>query len=332
MKKNKNLLKFMSAIVTTVGLISATSISASASTRLYTFDVLSDTHVKSGDTNANTRLSTALNCIKSNFDDKCIVINGDVVDDYYQYSTLDSVIRNANSGSEKLPYIYFNFGNHEFRAAASNSSQSEWYKWSLNEFATKTNAIQASLSHDSDVTNNSRSSDSSYDWQYVKNNVFFFLGTDRLEYDQQNDCADLNRNYQLSHLDNKLNSSGWKFVFCHQPPHGVIHGADWRNSICERAYNDPNGEYFQSLISKHNNTIMFTSHMHNNFNTYGLDDNCNSNFHQLGGSSVFGTSSVLEASQGLHVVVYDDKVTVKAVQYNSDNDYDVIESKTISLK
>ncbi|MDS0527722.1 metallophosphoesterase [Clostridium sp. SHJSY1] len=329
MKKNKILSKLLITTTTIIGLMIGVSISASAKTRLYTFDVISDTHVKSGDTNANTRTATALKCIKNNFDDKCIVINGDVVDDYYQYDTLQSIISNANSGSEKLPYIYFNFGNHEFRPSASHSSEVEWYDWSVNEFSKKTNAIQSFLSHDSDVTANSRSG--SYDWQYVKNNIFFFLGTDKLEYDEQNDCADLNRDYQLSHLDDKLNNSGWKFVFCHQPPHGTIHGADWQNCICERAYNDYNGDYFEGLLSKHTNTIMFTSHMHNNFNTYNFYDNSDSNFHQLGGTSIFGTSSIMEASQGLHVKVYDSEVVVQGVQYTSDNDYNVIAEKTIKL-
>lgn len=321
MKTMKNLSKLLVATLATVGLISGTSISASASTRLYTFDVISDTHVKSGDTNANTRTATALKCIKNNFNDKCIVINGDVVDNWDGYDALSGVINSANSGSEKLPYIYFNFGNHEFRREASRSSEKEWYDWSVNEFANKTNSIQASLSHDSDVTNNNRSG--SYDWQYVKNNIFFFLGTDRLEYDEQNDCADLNRGYQLKHLDDKLDNSGFKFVFCHQPPHGTIHGADWKNSICERDYNDYNGDYFESLLSKHNNTIMFTSHMHNDFNTYGFNGN-NDNFYKLGGCSIFGTSSILQASQGLHVIVYNDKVIVRALQFNSDDDYDQI--------
>jgi hypothetical protein len=329
MKKNKGLLKFLIVTITTVGLISGTSIGASASTQLYTFDVISDTHVKPGDTDKTT---TALKCIKNNFNDKCIVINGDVVDNMYSYDALSSAVSNANSGSKRLPYIYFNYGNHEFVEDGGGSPVVEWYNWSLNEFGNKTNAIQSSLSYASGVSHGGRGVGQTYDWQYVNSNIFFFLGTDKLAWDDQINCADLNRNYQLSHLDDKLNASGWKFVFCHQPPHGTLHGADWQNCICEREYNDYNGDYFESLVSRHSKTIMFASHLHNNFNSYKFNDNSDSNFHQLGGCSIFGTSSIKEASQGLHVTVYDNQIVVQAVQYNSEYGYSVIPNCTRTIK
>jgi hypothetical protein len=77
---------------------------------------------------------------------------------------------------------------------------------------------------------------------------------------------------------------------------------------------------------------MFASHLHNNFNSYKFNDNSDSNFHQLGGCSIFGTSSIKEASQGLHVTVYDNQIVVQAVQYNSEYGYSVIPNCTRTIK
>lgn len=334
MKSKKSLLKFLIGTITTVSLITGSATSSFAaskpvnkatlsSTPLYSFSVISDTHVIYNDTD---KTINALNCIKNNFNDKCIVINGDVVDNYNEYSTLSRVMSYANnSGSKRLPYVYFNFGNHEFVKDGQGSPEGENYNNLLNNFINSTNSIQSSLGH-SDAY---RDAGKSYDWKYVNGNLLFFLGTDKIAYDDQINCADLDRNYQLNHLFNKLDTtSGWKFVFCHQPPHGIIHGADWQNCICERAYNDYNGDYFESEISKRSKTIMFASHMHNSFNTYRFTGS-NDNFGQLGGCSVFGTSSIKEASQGLHVTVYSDHVNVDAIQYNSGTSYTKLFSKTV---
>lgn len=335
MKKKKSLLTLLVTAITAASLVTATStgsfVAAAktttgatlSNTPLYSFSVISDCHVNTNDTDRNVNFTNALQCIKYKFGgDSCIVMNGDVVDDNSEYDTLGKLISSANSG-KKLPYIYFNYGNHEFDDQPDGSPHVENYNRSLNTFITETNRIQTNYLNHSDAV---RDAGNSYDWKYVKGNLFFFLGTDKLAYDQQINCADLDRNYQLSHLFSKLNStSGWKFVFCHQPPHGTVQGSDWTNCICERSYDDPNGDYFENNIKQYNKTLMFTSHTHRDFNQYkntsdGYKDafgGHNDDFYQLGGCSVFNTSSVRYCAQGLHVIVYSDHVHVDGVQYKS---------------
>ncbi|MHC1683135.1 MAG: metallophosphoesterase [Clostridiaceae bacterium] len=340
MKKSKSLLRLLVAAVTTVGLISGTTAPVSASTTstfLYEFDVISDTHIGAGST-AIKNTSTALNCIKNSFpQSRCIVINGDVVDNYQSssYNTLATVVDYVNknqadpsynptslSGStRKLPYVYFNFGNHEFRPTASSSSIPEYYSWSLSQFNTYTRSIQTKLSPNG-VTYYDRSSTGSYDLQYVNNTKFFFLGTDTLSY--TDDCAYLNPNYQLKYLSSKLDGK-LTFLFCHQPPSGApsnrIYGADTLNCISNT------GDLY-NVIASHPEVIMFTSHEHNKFSSYPFTNGAN--FATLGSSSIFGTSSVLEGPEGCHVKVYNNKVVVSGIHYNSANSYTTVTTKTIN--
>ncbi|MBU3075838.1 metallophosphoesterase family protein [Clostridium estertheticum] len=334
MKIRKKLSKSLVAIIAAVGLISGTSTSAFASTSkmLYEFDVISDTHVGATDPNANAHTTTALNCIKNNFNDKSIVINGDVVDNYWDssYNALYNIVSNANSGSKKLPYIYFNFGNHEFRPSASSSSQPEWYDWSLSQFDTYTRKIQTNLLSPNGVSYGDRGQGQSYDLQHINNTNLFFLGTDRLVYGDTNDCADLDRDTQLNYLKGTLDSGRLTFMFCHQPPHGTVHASDWKNCIWDSVNSDNNSVFFKSLIGQYKNAIMFTSHTHNDFNTYPLKGN-DDNFAMVGNCPIFGTSSIKDASQGCHVVVYNNQVVVTAMHYISDYKYEQLgDPKVIS--
>ncbi|QAA32420.1 metallophosphoesterase family protein [Clostridium manihotivorum] len=324
--------------ITTATLLtgSKTHVSASvkakvATTPLYTFSVISDTHLGSGYT-AIKNTSTALNSIKNNFSDRCIVINGDVVDNYLDssYQDLTNVVNYVNTNTanpsynpssisgktSKLPYIYFNFGNHEFRENATWSSDQSKYDWSLSQFCTYTRSIQTKLTPNG-VSYTDRDRDKSYDVQYVNNATLFFLGSDNVNY---GDCAYLDPNYQLSYLQTKINNKPL-FLFCHQPIYNTVYGSDANNCI----YNSSD---LTNIIGSHSNAIMFTSHTHNSFtSTSGFSQN----FAKVGQSSVFATSSVVEGPQGLHVKVYSDRVVVDAVSYTSGSSYSVIASKTVYL-
>jgi hypothetical protein len=253
MKVKKIISTFLLTTITTAGLAtshitpaSASAKSVSASTPLYTFSVISDTHIGYG-YSAIKNTSTALNCIKNSFTDRCIVINGDVVDNYLDssYQDLANVVNNVNtntaspsynpssiSGSKaKLPYIYFNFGNHEFRENASWSSDQSKYAWSLSQFDTYTRSIQTKLTPNG-VSYTDRDRDKSYDVQYVNNATLFFLGSDNVNY---GDCAYLDPNYQLNYLKTKVNNSPL-FLFCHQPIYNTVSGSDANNCIYNRPY------------------------------------------------------------------------------------------------
>lgn len=313
--------------------IKASAKSVSASAPLYTFSVISDTHIGYDDYSAIKNTSTALNSIKNCFpNDRCIVINGDVVDNYLDssYQDLANVVNCVNtntahpsynpssiSGSRaKLPYIYFNMGNHESRENAHWSSDQSKYDWSLSQFCTYTRSIQTKLTPNG-VSYGDRDRDKAYDVQYVNNSTLFFLGTDDVNH---GDCAYLNPDYQLNYLKTKINNKPL-FLFCHQPIYNTVYGSDANNCIY-------NSNDLTDIISSHSNVVMFTSHTHNN---YTKSKGFSENFATVGESSVFATSSILEGPQGCHVKVYSNKVVVEAVSYTSGNTYSVIASKTVYL-
>lgn len=314
MKKRRFLSKLLVATITTVALISGTTISASAHTLQYSFSVISDTHIGINDNPTHTQqaasnTTTALNCIKNCFpSDKCIVINGDAVDNYHDssYATLANIVNNVNSSGGRLPYIYFNLGNHEFKDQGTYSSNPDDYDWCISQFVTQTRAIQVKLSPASGVSYSCRDTDKAYDLQHVNNTPFFFLGTDSIDWGDTNDCAYLNPDYQLSYLDGHI-GSGLSFVFCHQPPYGVVDGADSSNCIT-------NTEDLKDVLNKHPKAIMFTAHTHLSFEN-------SSDYGELGVCPVFSSPSVYENSEGYHVTVYDDYVYVQGIKYLSNNNY-----------
>ncbi|GFZ32110.1 phosphohydrolase [Clostridium zeae] len=344
MKRNKSLLKVLIASITAVGLICGTSISAFAQGR-YEFDVISDTHVGHSSTDI-TNTTLALNCIKNKFpDSKCIVINGDVVDNNQKtsYDALYNIISNVNSTTTKLPYIYFNYGNHEFRANASDSSSN--YTGNLAYFNQRTRDIQARLlGNKGNVTINERTPGSSYDMQYINkatNDRLFFLGTDYIP-SGNTDNSYLDPNTQLYQLGLAINANktesintGIKkplFVFSHQPIANTVWGSEtsrnWGNII--------DSDQLISKLANHPEVITFTSHIHKGFTSGANADD----FYSLGGNdswgNIFSTSSVSydpnsnpAPAQGYHVIVWSNAVTVQAIQYISNTSYNVISSHTI---
>lgn len=322
MKRHKFLYKLLLTTLTTAALISATAISASASTLQYSFSVISDTHIGINDTSAHAQqaisnTTTTLNCIKNCFpNDKCIVINGDVVDNYQDssYQTLANIISSVNNSGRRLPYIYFNLGNHEFRPSGSSSSIPDYYNWSISQFVNKTRDIQTKLSVASGVTFSCRDTDKAYDIQHVCNTPFFFLGTDSIDWGSTNDCAYLNPDYQLNYMDNSI-GSGLSFVFCHQPPYNTVEGSDSSNCIT-------NTSDLEAVLNNHPKAIMFTAHTHLNFEDH-------SNYSTLGPCSIFSSPSIYENnSEGYHVDVYDNYVHISAIRYTSNNSYYSIPSSS----
>lgn len=110
MNKVKFLFALLTLIIVISILITNIIISKSKHTLLYSFSIISDTHLgvnesKNSKKIAIAKITLTLNCIKYCFpNDKCIVINGDVVDNYYNssYSDLTNAIINANSPSKKF--------------------------------------------------------------------------------------------------------------------------------------------------------------------------------------------------------------------------------------
>jgi predicted MPP superfamily phosphohydrolase len=341
MKKKKMLLKTLIATISIMGLISATSTTASAS---YSFDVISDTHIGADPSwNASGNLQTTFESIKKDItkgnyqNEQCIVINGDVVDNSKasSYNKLSEIIQNEKDG---LPYIYFNIGNHEY-ASESNPYTLAPYSYGLNLFNSTINGIQKSLDTKGQVTNTPRNN--SYDSQYINssNDRLAFLGTDEIP---ANPCSSSLSNNQLDWLtsfigdntyEGSRTSKGRKpmFIFSHQPVYDTTYGSNFDSW----GYIYPSDSNFiKNALSGHPEIVMFSGHTHKQFSD---DDYWNdANFYSLGDSSsqFFSVPSIGEVDsngpEGYHVTVYSDGIVVAGVKYTSAG-HQVLNTRTVDF-
>ncbi|MBD7909965.1 MULTISPECIES: metallophosphoesterase [Clostridium] len=336
MKKHKSLLTLLIATISTIGLISVTPTAASAA---YSFDVISDTHIgpdddpsPNGAFHPNANLNTTFESIKNNIkngkykNEQCIVINGDVVDNSQQ-SSYNKLYNIVNQQKDGLPYIYFNIGNHEYDANPYvQPNIIEDFHTGLNRFNSNTNNIRKLLSANTKgkVTDTDR--DNSYDIQYInnKNDRLLFLGTDEIP---TNPCAAyLNPDTQLNWLQGRIqdntneggDSKKPMFIFLHQPLYQTTYGStfdDW-------GYLYPNNTtYVKQWLTGHPEIVVFTGHTHEQFKE---NDEWNSdNFFSLGdnSASIFNVPSIGNDSgkgpQGYHITVYSDGIVVTGVRYTN---------------
>jgi 3',5'-cyclic AMP phosphodiesterase CpdA len=346
MKKRKNFLTILIATISTIGLISLTSTTASAS---YSFDVISDTHIgPSDDTDPNggfhpyKNLNNVFTSIKAKYpDDQCIVVNGDVVDNSQQtsYDQLYNIVNNQKSG---LPYVYFNIGNHEYAANPYvQPNIIEDLNTGLNKFNYNTNRIRSLLNSKNQVTTDPR--EHTYDIQYInsKNDRLVFLGTDEIT-NGHPEAAYLNPNGQLDWLhqviqNNTTEGSNTKkgkkpmFIFLHQPLYDTTYGST--NQEWGYLYEN-NTRYIKEWLNDHPEIIVFTGHTHEQFQDYDYWND--SNFYSLGDNSakIFNVPSTGndngKGAQGYHVTVYSDGVVVTGVKYTG-SDCEVINTRTIDF-
>lgn len=319
---------FLAAIVTIVVLAFATITYVPKHNFQYSFSVISDTHLGVDETKYSSKVAIAkttiaLNCIKNCFPkDKCIVINGDVVDNYYEtsYNSLTSTILNVNSSEKSLPYIYFNLGNHEFKSNGNGPSIEKYYYRSISQFVNKTHYIQTKLNAAADVSHFCRDKSKSYDLQYVQHTPFFFLGSDSITEASTNDCAYLKPD-QLSYLNHHINR-GLSFVFCHQPPYNTVKGSDASNCIS-------NTNDLLNVLSNHPKAIIFTAHTHMAFENYPLT--FGNNYSKLGSCPVITSPSVYRSLEGLHISVYNDLVYIQGIKYCSNISYTTYPGWSITI-
>lgn len=324
MRKKKNLITLLAATIVTVGLISTTSTTASAS---YEFDVISDTHIgENGGWNSSQKLTNTLNSITASYpNSQCIVINGDVVDNSNQsaYTSLSNTILQAKNKNSNIPFIYFNIGNHEYNPTIGGYSRGD-YQGSLNQFNRNINDIQSKLNTKYWITTDPRNN--SYDIQYIngKNSRLVFLGTDTIP---DNPCSSYIGNSQMNWLLSTIQANtaegnnttkGRKpmFIFSHQTVYDTsIYGSansDW-------GYIDPsNSSVIKNALIGHPEIIMFTGHTHEKF-----AQNDPWNFHDFDTTNqIFSVPSIADNSdgpEGYHVSVYTDGVVVTGVKYTGTN-------------
>lgn len=288
----------------------------------YEFDVYSDSHIVSSTSADSSTLNAALKDIK-NFapDSSAIVSNGDTVDqsDWSLYETLRTIYYNNKAG---LPPVYFNLGNHELfdtSANGGNYNASSFDSKFYNYFLYFSKNIHYSL------TGSTLASDDRtvpYYEEEVEGNHFIFLASESVN---AGDKMDLSTT-QLNWLDNKLwhiqNDEGDQpvFIFAHGSLSNTVAG-----SYSYQGWNGVSQDsQLKFILNKYPNAVYISAHSHWNLTaahtmfegtaTYGggvgatcVNDGALTN--------LWSDNGGVSGSQGLHIMVYDDKIIIKGRDY-----------------
>lgn len=273
---------------------------------LYTFDVMSDTHVQAWDSEQNERVNMAFQDIKKNDPhSKGIIVNGDMVDQGFDdnYKNFFSIV---NKNKEGLPPLYLVMGNHEFMDFSTanpytNATDEKMQKW---------------LSY----TQNS----APYYDTYINGQHFIMLGSEEyseLSSGYDHDYCDISET-QFNWLRTKLAETKDKkepiYLFLHQPMQNTVAG-----SLEYQGWNGvkPDQEQeLRSILKDYPQVIMFNGHTH-----WLLESDHEMYDGKSSFASIFNTASAgylwsdanqaIDSGEGLYIEVYKDKLLVKGRNY-----------------
>lgn len=274
------------------------------------FQVISDIHVTSWDSNLNTRFGNALKDIAATAPDSAgIFIVGDNVDTC-QDATYDNFFSIIDANQTGLPDIYYAIGNHEYFETVSNpylsTNNTLTCAEKADKFLQKTGA--PGLYYD----------------KYINNQHFIVLGSDQTEL--VDDDAYIS-DEQFTWLENKLAETKNKkvpiFLFLHQSMADTVAG-----SIGGKPGQGWNGlkpeqdAKLRSILSKYPQVIMFNGHSHWDIESaHEMYDGADKE------PSIFNTGAVCmlwtdaqqskEGSQGFYVETYNDKVLVRGRDFEN---------------
>ncbi|MDF2958835.1 MAG: phosphohydrolase [Paenibacillus sp.] len=287
---------------------------------LFGFSVLSDIHVQSWDTQSHSKLKTALADLHETAPDaSALILNGDLgngtPDDYQKLKGLLKQLPHP-------PALYASIGNHEFYKAWTTPSG----KWSPESFPngeTEAASIQRFLQFTGES--------SIYHEKIIQGHHFLFLGSEQYrqtnpgnEEDAYLSAAQLDwLRQRLNHTQNSSAADRSKpiFVFLHQPLSETVAGSEC--CVYNRAVLQD--KELRSLLSGYPQTILFSSHSHLNLrlprtmvqdrftmvNTSSVEEpwTVDSNGGYL--------SLAANASEGLYVEVYKEKVLIKGRDFTN---------------
>ncbi|MCI1966477.1 MAG: metallophosphoesterase [Oscillospiraceae bacterium] len=273
---------------------------------LYTFDVISDTHVQAWDSEMNARVNMAFEDIKKNDPhSQGIIVNGDMVDQGFDenYNEFFSIVNKNQNG---LPPLYLVMGNHEFMDFATANPY--------------TNALDGKEQRWLNYTQNS----SLYYDTYINGQHFIMLGSEGytgLDLGYDHDYCDISE-AQFSWLRTKLAETKDKkepiFLFLHQPMLDTVAG-----SMAYQGWNGVKPEQEQelrSILKEYPQVIMFNGHTH-----WLLESDHEMYDGKNTFASIFNTASAgylwsdegqeISSGEGLYIEVYKDKLLVKGRNY-----------------
>lgn len=291
----------------------------------YEFDVYSDSHLVASTNETSNVLDAALKDIK-NFapKTKAIISNGDAVDqaDWSLYSKLRNIYYNNRVN---LPPVYFNLGNHEL----FDDSHATNYKATSFNVKFKDKFLYFSKDIHYNLTGRTLASDDRekpYYEEVINNNHFIFLASESVA---AGDKMDLSKE-QLDWLDNKLwhiqndEADQPVFVFGHGSLLNTVAGS-YTSQNWSGVSQDGQLKF---ILNKYPNVVYITGHSHWNLNanntvfegtaTYGggVGATC-VNDGGLWHVWCDADREVPGTSQGLHVMVYNDRLIIKGRDYQN---------------
>ncbi len=275
---------------------------------LYTFDIVTDTHVTTDQSNIKNKnfLTMLKDVVKVDPDSETLVVIGDMTDTGYEseYQNLMSMY-NSVSGA---PNMLWAIGNHDFTLNRGN-------------YTTQTNLFYKYAKVDNVY----------YD-KWIQGNHFIFLGSEAV--DTAEGINAIITDAQLNWLESKLaeNYIPGKpiFVYCHQAIYntvaGSLPGQGWDGIGDEGTDADASEQRLKAILAKYPEAMYFTGHSHWELNSVGTMYEGNSSMctaFNAGSAGYLWTSygntysggyyysDDHGGSQGFVVEVYRDKVVVR---------------------
>lgn len=275
------------------------------------FPVISDIHIQAPQPKTQQKFAAALQDLRSASPAAdALIINGDLTDgEPADYQKLKETLQH----NPHPPRVYYTIGNHEFFKAWHNKNR-------VRSAATFPNGEteQASIARFLSLTGEK----SVYHAKVIKGYTFVFLGSEQY---RQSNPTNLEDAYlskkQLDWLEQTLTKASQTgkpiFVFLHQPLPRTVSGT---YTCCTNNRAVIQHEELKDILNRFPEVILFTGHTHwelklpktfvqDNFtmvNTSSVVQPWTDNGQPGGGIPVKG-----EASEGLVVNVYTDKVEIK---------------------
>ncbi|TVY09408.1 metallophosphoesterase family protein [Paenibacillus cremeus] len=282
----------------------ATTATASTTEPLFSFMILSDTHVNSYAAEQSDKLRKALDDITS-FESKVetVLITGDITDsgtesDYREYNKI------IKDYSKKLPPLHANMGNHDYYSIWIDK-HGQWDKDAMPNGKSDAQSRKAFISQ--------FKMDQIYHDFYV--NGYHIIMLSQEAYVQEKPEVGEGAWYsdaQMAWFKQKMEphkDGSPVFVMIHQPLPSI--GQDGATHQLIRA------KEFRSILKPYSNVFVFSGHRHENFRA-GQHYTPES-FHWFHNASVGRTRSLSQnsplTSQGLYVQVYSDRVTLRAREF-----------------
>ena len=267
--------------------------------KLYTFDILSDTHlVADADSVNNAHWAATLRDIATNDPDSAAIINvGDIVDNgkTAEYARLNSTYDEVKAQFADLPQVYAVFGGHE------------WFDFDAAGGQTSHEAAMARFMQYTDTP-------SAYFAADIADAHYIFFGPDSMPSDRTTvTVSETAFAWLKATLDGYGDDGKPVFMFLHQGVLGTVAGSLTSSAVA-------NSAALKDVLKNYPQVLLFTGHSHQSLDTlqtmYVGDDamctafNTSAVYYQMD-SLMTDYNTTLFTSEGYFVEVYEDTILVR---------------------